>query len=402
AATAGRSGGGGVRRSRSRKVSKEGVGGVSTDKAPRGGPRGAGRGPCRGSSRGSGSGQRELGNAATGVGGLDCDGPGVKKLLQDVERLFNDSHPGVERVTPWFGQLLVRTRGDGNCFFASSMISCVLDAAMDLSKMTALVGKAQVVKKTDAYRALGETPRYQAAVDSFLEYLAGLKRQLHSHNMSPGGSGKGDAIFGVSLGATFVMDLTAKGGSHVLLYRGMVLVARILDLVHAPKGTPEDYVSALAKVNTNVDFAESNADRTAFQLPAMKPGHGLGMTVGLLMERYLPPSTQQGRRVAMRNVEDASTSFFEDDRTKTPVASGIKLRRGELQHFDVVLPADSALGTKLAEMFGIDVSSSNHLDHLEALRLERASQEQMSTADVLICEAAADTELEQQKWLLAN
>ena len=100
--------------------------------------------------------------------------------------------------------------------------------------------------------------------------------------------------------------------------------------------------------------------------------------------------------------KDTSQCFFQDDRTKTPVLSGIKLRRGELEHFDVFLPAEGALGQKIIERFGIDVATSNRLDHLEALRLERASQGQMSTADVLSCAAAADAEVEEQTRLLKD
>ena len=98
--------------------------------------------------------------------------------------------------------------------------------------------------------------------------------------------------------------------------------------------------------------------------------------------------------------KDTSECFFADDRTKRPVLSGIKLRRGELQHFDVLLPAEGALGQKITESFGIDMATDSPLHHLEALRLERASQGKMSAADVLTCTAAADAEVEEQRRLL--
>ena len=85
----------------------------------------------------------------------------LQKLLQDVERLFGSSRAGVERVTPWFGGILIGMRGDGNCLFSSSMVACVVDSAMDTGQMSALVEKTSVVRCTEAYRALCKTPKYQ-------------------------------------------------------------------------------------------------------------------------------------------------------------------------------------------------------------------------------------------------
>ena len=92
----------------------------------------------------------------------------------------------------------------------------------------------------------------KAAVDGFLQYLAGMRKEWNRRGVSPVCSGESDALFGASLGAKFVVDLTAKGRNHVLLYRGMVLAARILDLVHAPQGTPDDH---LVSVTAGAVFA---------------------------------------------------------------------------------------------------------------------------------------------------
>ena len=77
----------------------------------------------------------------------------------------------------------------------------------------------------------------KAAVDGFLQYLAGMRKEWNRRGVSPVCSGESDALFGASLGAKFVGDLTTKGRNHVLLYRGMVLATRMLGLVHAPQGT---------------------------------------------------------------------------------------------------------------------------------------------------------------------
>lgn len=49
-----------------------------------------------------------------------------------------------------------------------------------------------------------------------------------------------------SMAADFVLDMTRTDDRGVCLYRGMVITARILDLVQAPPGTPLSHMVSAA------------------------------------------------------------------------------------------------------------------------------------------------------------
>ena len=64
--------------------------------------------------------------------------------------------------------------------------------------------------------------------------------------------------------------------------------------------------------NSNTDLMldpATSSSLPSFSFPQnvnLQPGHGLGMIVGLIMERYLPANAEQGRGEATRNVEVSS------------------------------------------------------------------------------------------------
>lgn len=75
----------------------------------------------------------------------------------------------------------------------------------------------------------------KALVDKFLDHLRSMEKAWNGQHPEIG-VGK------------FIRDLTRRNGAGVDLYRGIVLTARILDLVHAPPGTPAKYLVSAVTV----------------------------------------------------------------------------------------------------------------------------------------------------------
>eukprot|EP00752_Nemacystus_decipiens_P005676 g5137.t1 len=304
-------------------------------------------------------------SSATG-GGTSWEGH-----VSDLKLDFSDSGdfseeiaPTVEGVESQGRHILVKIRGDGNCFYASTTTGVLLWAVSQPGS-GAIEGVLRrfrgVISHSGRTAYLDLSEERQGYVKTFLEFVESLlaekKDKETRHETAAAGALAGEVVRRLSDPG---QGEETNGGSgegavplFARLYRGMVIVSRIAAFSippHCDKKT--EFLSILRKVSESVD--EDSL--------ALRPGENLGVHLGLITE-YLDPRGILQRDVLEAVIPDNASRLkcgYELADATLPNATDVYVRLGtKVEHFDLRVRADSPAGLAIAREFRVEPLSDD-------------------------------------------